>query len=298
MCTIGEDFQQGILLGDCVFKKPHGLKSTKLARKCDKCIRMDSRLSVARNKLDESREQFERRWAESYGYPFIPNEDAKSTEDGAEAVQEGMKETCLGEKGWIYSEKGEIKSSKGEVSNEVQPFQENIKASDEKEETSIIQDDPQLEELSVPQTHTGDNRGDYEAINLLFDLGSFVSVNYGEYLTAGSADCPHATALSPSSPNTVAETHQTTIKTPAKEDRALEGQAKKKPKKTPKSCLALPVSRTPKLEAVPETKKPQAPGKDDTKVSTKVSPSCSRVEDAYSECQTTGVDFETAPARS
>ena len=256
VCTIAEDFQQGILPQDCAFKKPHGLKSTKLARRCDKCIRLDERLSVARRKLDESREEFGKRWTEPCG---------RRSEDDDEKNSDGVKEGKEGgdrkeEEGWIYSENGKIKTSRCQAPEGTQSIQEEHEASNEKDgassSSSIPQGEPEDQEGSISTAHTRSSFGESQITDFTSDTGSLLSTNDSEYLIAGKVGAASSTGLAPSSSNEARESGQvgTTI-----------GEIKPgmKPKTTPKSRLALPVSRTPKVEKIPpvqaatEVKRPE-----------------------------------------
>ncbi|PNY23733.1 Uncharacterized protein TCAP_06341 [Tolypocladium capitatum] len=66
LCTIGEDFGAGELPSDCAFRKPHGLHSRRIPRRCDKCRALDHKVALVRAKLEACRAAFRERWP-AYG---------------------------------------------------------------------------------------------------------------------------------------------------------------------------------------------------------------------------------------
>ncbi|KAL6869160.1 hypothetical protein ACO1O0_000483 [Amphichorda felina] len=210
VCTIAEDFQQGILPQDCAFRKPHGLKSTKLARRCDKCVRLDERLLVARRKLKESQEEFGKRWIE----PRRKSEE----EGGSDGLKEEREYVGGGEEGWIYSEDGEIRTSKGgDVSHAAESIQEEISSS------SILEEGSQLREGSVSRAHTRSSLEESQSTDFTSDAGSFLSIDDSEYsLTGDSNASPSASSTTSPSSSEAAETSHTT---PGNTPRMLETTA-------------------------------------------------------------------------
>ncbi|POR31302.1 Uncharacterized protein TPAR_08504 [Tolypocladium paradoxum] len=66
LCTIGEDFRAGELASDCAYRKPHGLHSRRVPRRCDKCRALDGKVVLVRAKLEECQAALRERWP-AYG---------------------------------------------------------------------------------------------------------------------------------------------------------------------------------------------------------------------------------------
>ncbi|KFA72955.1 hypothetical protein S40288_05067 [Stachybotrys chartarum IBT 40288] len=56
VCPIGEAYNRGALSQDCRLRRPHGLQTRKLIRKCDRCIEVDEALAAAKVKIQECHE--------------------------------------------------------------------------------------------------------------------------------------------------------------------------------------------------------------------------------------------------
>ncbi|KND90100.1 hypothetical protein TOPH_05192 [Tolypocladium ophioglossoides CBS 100239] len=80
LCTIGEDFRAGELPSDCAFRKPHGLHSRRIPRRCDKCRALDCKVALVRAKLEDCQAAFRERWP-AYGAGGAKGE---GTSEGAE----------------------------------------------------------------------------------------------------------------------------------------------------------------------------------------------------------------------
>lgn len=54
-CTIGQDYLDGVVPSDCAYRKPHGLRSVRVAGPCDRCRQMETKLRETRVKLEALR---------------------------------------------------------------------------------------------------------------------------------------------------------------------------------------------------------------------------------------------------
>ncbi|KFH43595.1 hypothetical protein ACRE_056340 [Hapsidospora chrysogenum ATCC 11550] len=268
-CTIAEDFQQGLLSEDCALRKPHGLKSTRLVRRCEKCARLDERLSVARRKLEDSRGVFEKKWSgaaevgterqgddgslekhEDYGDSIVEkneehNDGSAVTKGGAQVTN--RKDGAEAESGWIYSEDGEIKTRRVAEPKENRAFPEEQPEKHEKTCLTVERETQGAEE-SLLQTHAESNNigGLGVSASLPSDTGSSVAAEDREYLVTGNtASVPETGLPIPDSPRS------DWIKAaafPAEIPVQQGGYAKASPRTTPRSRLALPVPRGRKME--------------------------------------------------
>lgn len=98
-CTIGEDHAKGVLRHDCVLRTPHGLHTKRLARQCDKCVRLDQKLSLVRDRLRSCRAEFDQRWPTA----------KPATKAVAKAPAVPFWRDDKDYVGWIYSDNGVIR---------------------------------------------------------------------------------------------------------------------------------------------------------------------------------------------
>lgn len=265
-CTVAEDFQQGLLSEDCALRKPHGLKSTRLAPRCDKCARLDERLSVARRKFEDSRGVFEEKWSgaaevgkeeqgdgspekhEDYGDSVVEKHEEHNdgpAERKGDAHVTDRKGRAEAESGWIYSEDGEIKTHRVEEPKENRAFpgeqpEEDGKASPTEER------EPQGAGESRLRTHAESNIGGLDvSASPPYDTGSLVAAEDREYLvTGGATPVPETGPPIPDPP------HNGEIKAATFPIGAVQqgGSTRASPRTTLRSHLALPVPRARRME--------------------------------------------------
>jgi hypothetical protein len=267
-CTIAEDFQQGLLSEDCALRKPHGLKSTRLARRCDKCVRLDERLSVARRTLEDSRGVFEKKWSgaadvgkgeqgdgspekhEHYGDSVTKkheeHKDGSAEREGGAQVTD-RKDEAEAESGWIYSENSEIKTRRVEEPKDNRAFPEE-QPEDDRKAFPTEEREPQGAEESRLRTHAGSNNigGLDVSASPPSDAGSSAAAEDREYLVTGDATPVPETGLSiPDSPlNDEIKAATFPTESPVQQ----RGSARASPRTTPRSRLALPIPRARKTE--------------------------------------------------